>query len=514
MNDKTLESATRPSEVPQTSPVLEAREVSLAFGATQALDGVTVEVRSGSITGIIGHNGAGKSTLVKILCGVYRPESGQILIDQQPVEFRSPADASDAGIALVFQEFSLIPDLTVAQNVYLRSHGAALFGRIDDRVLEQRTAALLGRLGSTIAPSALVKSLTLADRQIVEIAKALSRERRVLMLDEPTAALSAAEVERLFDVLRSLARQGMAIVFISHHLREVLRICDDVMVLRDGRVVFHDRASGHTIATLVQALLGTEGTSTPASATTATRQPAGVVLMSVHELRVSPTVASASFEVRRGEVLGIAGLLGSGSNELLEAIFGVRKGTGIIEIGGHRDIPNGPAQAIDRGIFLVPEDRRLQGLVPDHTVAQNIVMAIVGQLTRLGFVVERMVDRTATAYAKRLQVKGRLDSPVRELSGGNQQKVVLAKALATEGTILLLSEPTTGIDIGTAAEIVEIVRTFVAAGNSAIWVSADFDELIRASDRVLIMKAGTITGDLDVRGDTPLTEEALLHAVQ
>lgn len=495
--------------------VLEARDVAKSFGATEALRGVSVAFRRGEIHGVIGHNGAGKSTLVKILCGVHSPDAGTVAIDGRSVEFHSPDDASEAGIGLVFQEFSLIPDLTVAQNVFLRTHGAPLFGLIDDQSLERRTTEILARLGAEIPPRTTVRDLGVADRQLVEIAKALSRPRRVLMLDEPTAALSATEVDRLFSVLRALADDGIAIVFISHHLREVLRVCEVVTVLRDGAVSLDDAVGHHDLTSLVAALLGATASRGDSATQRNDDAALGEVVLAVEHLSVPPQVRDVSFQLRSGEVLGIAGLLGSGALEVLEAIFGVRSNaSGVVRLGDRDDVPGHPSDAIKRGAFLVPEDRRIQGLVADHPIGENIVMAIIGRLTRFGIIDVDRAESIGQNQAARLQIDGQLTTPVRDLSGGNQQKVVLAKSLTTGAKVLLLGEPTFGIDIRTAAEIVEIVRRFAASGNAAIWVSSDFDELTRVADRVLIMKSGQMVGERAVRGNVPLTEEELLHAVQ
>lgn len=495
---------------------LEMLEISKAFGATKALKSVSMTVKTGSIHGLIGQNGAGKSTLVKILAGVHRPDSGIMRIYGKPVSFDSPAQARQYGIGMVFQEFSLIPTLTVAQNIFLGSKANRPLGVINDRELEMGATKILEQLEVNIDPHAVVGELGVADQQLTEIAKALSQERRILVFDEPTAALSQGETEALFEILRRLAqKEGLAIIFISHHLREILDICDEVTVLRDGEVTFSGEVAGQTLESLVSAMLPVR-TRIQSALQREAQGNQQAPLIEVHDLHVTDVVKGASFSLYPGEVLGIAGLLGSGRTELLKAIYGILRPTqGTVSLFGQIRSFRSPAEAITDGIVLVPEDRRRQGLVLDHGIEANISLTVLERLSKFGVLNLKAADELAHTFVQRLSIASQnIHAPVSHLSGGNQQKVVLSKMLATQPRVLLLDDPTFGIDIGTSRQIIEIVRDFAAAGNAAIWVSSDFDELIRATDRILVMKDGRIEQEFLTGVSTKLSEEDLLHAVQ
>ena len=431
--------------------VVELRDTSKSYGAVQALRDGNLSLRPGEVRALLGENGAGKSTLVKVLGGVVRRDTGDMLVDGQTVDFHSPHEARDAGIAVIYQEPTLFPDLSIAENVVMGYHPLGALRRIDRGAMHSRVQGLLDRLGVRLDPERPVRGLSIADQQIVEIAKALSFEARVLIMDEPTAALSGPEVERLFAVVRTLREEGAAVLFISHRLDEVFAICDTVTVMRDGAVVHDAPIADMTPDDVVKRMVGRE------LSALFPKQDAevGETVLSVHRLTREGVFFDVSFEVRAGEIVALAGLVGAGRSEVARAIFGIDKpDAGHVEVGGRRLPPGRPLTAMRAGIGFVPEDRRQQGLVMDLSVARNATMTRTGALSRLGLINSTAEDRLAREWAKRLQLKfHRLSDPAGFLSGGNQQKVVLAKWLATEPKLLILDEPTRGIDVGTKSEV-------------------------------------------------------------
>lgn len=494
--------------------ILEARGISKSFNNVEVLHSVDFALVRGEVHGLVGQNGAGKSTLVKILNGVYTKDSGSLLISGQMVDYDTPLGARRQGIAMVFQEFSLIPTLTVAQNVFLTREPRTNGLLIDDRVCEERTAAILKELGVDLDPRATVEGLGVGSRQIVEIAKALSQEVKILVFDEPTASMSHHEVELLFSVIRRLQSSGISIIYISHHLRDLLQICDRVTVLRDGHKVFTKNVAETDLADVIRAMIGTNVMSNLAW----TGQPvdrSAPPLIEVQGLSLDPHVLDCSFSLWRGEVLGIAGLLGSGRSELLSAIMGVKRKTkGKIVLRGQVAHIADPKDAVTLGLALVPEDRRSQGLFLDHSVRDNILLPVWGELSK-PLINERAADEMAAGYVRKMNIKtAGLAQIVKFLSGGNQQKVVISKGMSSTPDILLLNDPTFGIDIESKYEIMLAVREFANSGHAAIFVSSEFEQLAAICDRVLVMKKGLLTGEMDrTRGDL-ITEESLLAVIQ
>lgn len=494
---------------------VEALGVAKAFGATVALHDVSLAVRPGVVHAVVGQNGAGKSTLMKILNGVYLPDQGEIRVNDAAVTFRSPLDARARGVGMVFQEFSLVPTLNVGQNISLGDPGSGPLGWIDVVTERERAVNALRRLGSELSPDVVVEELDRSAQQLVEIAKALVGEHHVLILDEPTAAISARDVQNLFKIVRRLAAEGVAIIYISHHLREVLEIAKEVTVLRDGRVALQADVEPQTLETLVNAMLGhrrvANDAAVPGRVGTGRDRP----LLEAQDVSVHDALSDVSLRVYPGEVVGIAGLVGSGTTVLLDVLFGLRQANkGSLAVSGRHMRFRHPADAMAHGIALVPKDRRTQGLVSAHSLEANVTLPILKRLTRL-FVDQRKANSIAARYVRDLEiVTSGIDANVDSLSGGNQQKVVLAKALATGATILLLEDPNAGVDVATSRDIVRLVRDFVARGNGAIWVSSDFQELATVADRVLVMKRGVLVDEYDNSATSPITEERLLHAVQ
>jgi rhamnose transport system ATP-binding protein len=487
--------------------VLELRNAAKAFGAVQALADATIELRAGEAHALLGENGAGKSTLVKILAGVHPFDSGALLIDGRAVSLNSPAAARDAGIAVIYQEPTLFPDLTVAENIFMGRQPLRAGRRIDGKAMRAEAAALFGGLGVTLDPARICRGLSIADQQIVEIAKALSLDARVIVMDEPTAALSAAEVSRLFEVVATLRARGAAVLFISHRLEEVFAICQRVTVMRDGRHVMTELLDGLTGDDLVRAMVGRD---MPVR-TDAQRTAPGEQVLTVEHLTREGVFTDISFDVRAGEIVALAGLVGSGRSEVARAIFGIDKyDAGTVTVGGRKLRRASPTEAMAAGIGFVPEDRRQQGLVMDMSVQQNMALASLSRLRRGGLISSGAERTFATDWSARLRIKyGRLTDPVARLSGGNQQKVVLGKWLGRRPSLLIVDEPTRGIDIGTKAEVHRLLGQLAGEGVAVLMISSELPEVLQVGDRVLVMREGRLTTEL---GHAEATEERIIAA--
>jgi rhamnose transport system ATP-binding protein len=489
------------------TPFVELRDATKSYGAVHALRDGNLALRSGEVRAVMGENGAGKSTLVKVLGGVVRRDAGEMLVDGETVDFHSPHAARDAGIAVIYQEPTLFPDLSIAENVVMGYHPLGGLRRIDRRAMHKRVQGLLDRLGVRLDPERPVRGLSIADQQIVEIAKALSFEARVLIMDEPTAALSGPEVERLFSVVRALREEGAAILFISHRLDEVFAICDTVTVMRDGAVVHDARIADMTPDEMVRRMVGRE------LSALFPKQDAqvGSTVLEVHRLTREGVFFDVSFNVRAGEIVALAGLVGAGRSEVARAIFGIDKpDAGHVEVDGRRLAGGKPVDAMRAGIGFVPEDRRQQGLVMDLSVARNATMTRMAALSRFGLIGSGAENRLAREWATRLQLKfHRLENPAGFLSGGNQQKVVLAKWLATEPKLLILDEPTRGIDVGTKAEVHRLMSELAGQGVAVLMISSELPEVLGMADRVLVMHEGRLTAELS---RSEADEESVIRA--
>jgi len=489
------------------APRLELEQAVKHFGAVHALDDGSITLRAGEAHALLGENGAGKSTLVKILGGVYRPDAGVLRIDGEATDFSGPAASRDAGVSIIFQEPSLFPDLSVAENIFMGRQPLAAGRRIDRRRMEREAHSIFDSLGVHIDPARPARGLSVADQQLVEIAKALSLNARVLVMDEPTAALTNVEVQRLFDVIVTLRERGAAVLFISHRLEEVFACCQRVTIMRDGRFVRTAPIEDVTIDDIIRSMVGRDlETLFPKSETT----PKDVVL-EVEGLSSVGVFDDISFTVRRGEIVALAGLVGAGRTEVARAIFGIdRYGAGSVRVGG-RELPNGrPKAAMAAGVALVPEDRRQQGLVMDMSIDQNVALASLSRLSALGLIRHSSERRLATTWAEKLQVKyGRMRNTVSTLSGGNQQKVVLGKWLAREPQLLIIDEPTRGIDVGTKAEVHRLLDGLVAGGMAVLMISSELPEVLGMADRVIVLREGRVTAQL-ARAEA--TEDAVMRA--
>ncbi len=495
-----------PDGVPP-GPVLALRHATKSFGAVRAVIDGSIELFAGEAHALVGENGAGKSTMVKILAGVHQPDSGELLMDGQPVSLHGPAGAQQAGIAVIYQEPTLFPDLSVAENIFMGRQPLAAGRRIDRRKMNADTAGLFGRLGVRLDPGRISRGLSIADQQIVEIAKALSLDARVIVMDEPTAALSLAEVARLFDVVRTLRAAGAAVLFISHRLEEVFEICQRVTVMRDGRQVLTSELTGLTADDLVRAMVGRQ----VAERAAGQRAEPGERVLLVERLTREGVFTDISFEVRAGEIVALAGLVGSGRSEVARAVFGIdRYDAGRVLMRGQELRRGSPTGAMAAGIGFVPEDRRQQGLVMDMSVQQNVALASLGRLRKGGLVRSAAERAFAADWAVRLNLKyGRLIDPVSQLSGGNQQKVVLAKWLGRQPTLLIVDEPTRGIDIATKAEVHRLLTQLAADGVAILMISSELPEVRSVGDRVLVMREGRLTAEFSHQ---EATEENIMAA--
>ena len=490
-----------------SQPVLELRDIEKSFGAVRALRDAQLELHAGEAHALVGENGAGKSTLVKILAGAHRQDTGRVLLDGEPLELTGPADARAAGIAVIYQEPTLFPDLSVAENIFMGRQPQRSLGRIDHDAMHAAATALFDRLGHHLDPRRPARGLSIADQQLVEIAKALSFDARVLIMDEPTAALSGVEVERLFAVARSLRESGAAILFISHRFDEVFGLCDRITVMRDGAHVSTDPTAGLTVDEVVRRMVGREG----GSLFPKVEAEIGEVALSVRGLTRHGIFRDVSFDVRRGEIVALAGLVGAGRSEVIRAVFGVDgRNAGEVLVHGTPLAGGDPRAAMRAGLALVPEDRRQQGLVMELSVERNTTVTSRRTLARFGLLSGAAEHAWAADWTRRLEVKaGSLDAPVSTLSGGNQQKVVLAKWLSTDPSILIVDEPTRGIDVGTKAEVHRLLSALAADGLAVLMVSSELPEVLGMADRILVMHEGRLTADIP-RIDA--TEESVMRA--
>ena len=494
--------------------VLRAKGISKAFGGINALNDVSLEICASKVNAIVGENGAGKSTLMKILSGVYAEYEGQIVLDGREVAFANPAEAQESGIAIIHQELNLIPHLSVAENVFLGREFVSRAGLIDYRAMHRQTTRILKSLDLEINPRVPVSGLRVGQQQIVEIAHALSLDARIVIMDEPTSAISEHEIEVLFGLIRSLTAQGVAVVYITHKLDELFQIADTVTVLRDGKLVGSSPIGEVARDDIVRMMVGRDMKDFFVKADVAKPD----VVLAVSDMcltdpqRGSPVVGSVSFEVKAGEVLGLFGLMGAGRTELLETIFGLHpnRSSGSVFLDGRRIEISSPVDAIKFGIGFVTEDRKTEGLILEMSVAANVSLASLKQTERLGFLSSRLENGLARNYIGRLGVKATsVKQIVENLSGGNQQKVVIAKWLATDPRVLLLDEPTRGIDINAKNEIYKLISELARTGMAIVMVSSELPEIVAIADRIIVLSEGKQTAEFT---SSQATEELIMKA--
>ena len=481
--------------VPPTVCVLRAASIEKSFAGVRALKGVSFELRAGEVHALVGENGAGKSTFIKIITGAEQPDAGELLVAGRPVQHMDPSVSRALGIAAIYQQPSLFPHLTVAENIALALEAGSLWRRVDWTARMRGAAELLGRVGSSINPARLVETLSMPEQQIVEIAKAIGADAKIVLMDEPTASLTDREVERLFRVIAVLREHGVGVIYISHRLEEVFAVSDRITVLRDGQTV-GTRASGEIDrGELIHLMVGREVSAVFPKRPVTIGEPA-------LELRgVSSRTAGlrdVSLTVRRGEILGLAGLVGSGRTELAQTIFGLTPAdAGVILLHGTPVRITSPSDAIRAGIAYVPEDRRQHGVVLDMSIAANASLASLGSVSWRGLIDRALERRRAQEYVDRLRVKApSVLAEVGTLSGGNQQKVALARWLSTKPSVIILDEPTQGVDVGSKAEIHALMQMLVEGGLAILMISSELPEILGMSDRIAVMHGGIIRGVL------------------
>jgi len=489
-------------------PVLEVRGVTKSFPGVRALKGVSLKVRTGEIHALVGENGAGKSTLMKILAGAYRPDGGEVLLDGKPVHFHTPHEARAAGIGIIYQELTVAPNLTVAENVFLGSEPRK-FGFIKDTSeMERRTQEVLDRLGAGFKANRRAAHLSVAEQQQIEIARALFYRSRILVMDEPTAALSDRETERLFDVVKQLRAGGLAIIYISHRMAEIYDLADRLSVFRDGEFVGELERAEFSSERVIEMMVGRR----LEDFYKRNEMAVGDQILEVRGLGDGERVKSASFRLRRGEVVGLAGLVGAGRTELARLIFGAdKKRTGEVWLDGKKLTIDHPLDAVRAGIGYVPEDRKLQGVFLQMSCRDNIAMNILGRTATAGVINFQTVNERATGQAKSLRLRAAsLATKAGGLSGGNQQKLLLARWLEINPRVLILDEPTRGVDVGSKAEIYGLIQKLVEKGMGVLFISSELPEIVGICDRVLVMREGEITGEVGGETGVEITQQNIM----
>jgi ribose transport system ATP-binding protein len=490
----------------QDKPILEMTEITKTFPGVVALDQVNFNLLAGDIHALVGENGAGKSTLIKILGGVYSVDSGEIEIDGKPAFVDNPITATKLGVAIIHQELNVIPGLSVADNVMLGAHPTTGLGFINEKELEEETQKILDDLGVNLSPNEQVRSLPIAAAQLILIAQALARKPRILVLDEPTAALGEADIDHLFDVLKRLSSQGVGIIYISHKLDEVFCISDRISVLRDGKYAGTRITSATNHQEIVHLMVGRELREMYPKQ----EVEIGEVILDVQNFESEGSGIAVSFQVRKGEILGIFGLLGAGRTRLVKALFGAEKGIGKIIIDGKEIQVKAPADAYKVGIGLLPLERKSEGLVMPLSIENNLLLGTFPKYVRTGFMRDEKMSQAADHWIDTLHIISTGRSQItRDLSGGNQQKVVLGRLLESQVKVLILNSPTRGIDVGAKVEIYNLMGELCSQGKAVIFVTSELPELLGLSDRIIVMSSGQITGEFPRE---EADQEKIMHA--
>lgn len=482
--------------------ILEMRHIYKSYGGIKALKDVNLELKKGEVLCLCGENGAGKSTLMKILAGVEKPTSGEIFIDGRKAQIERPLDAIRLGISMVHQELVQIEEMTVAENIFVGRYKANA-GIVDGKGLKREAEELMDRLGIHFPPDSLVRQYSVAQRQLIEILKALSYDASIIIFDEPTAALTTEETENLYQIIRKLREEGIAVILISHRMEDIFAVGDRVEVLRDGEPSGSLSVGEATVDGIVRMMIGRQ----PDQQFPDKTNRAGDTILEVRHL-TNGRITDISFELKKGEILGVAGLVGAGRTELLRAIFGVDACEGELILEGVPIKNRSPAEGLKRGFALVPEDRKDQGLILEQSILQNLILSVLKKISAFGIMSRKKSQELSGEYIEKLNIRSSGSGMmVRMLSGGNQQKVVLGKCLASSPSILLLDEPTRGVDVGAKAEIYRIINELAADGLSIIVVSSEMTELLGISDRILVMHEGYLSGELKRE---EATEEAIM----
>jgi ABC transporter related protein len=495
--------------------VLKMEGICKSFGDAKVLKNVQFELKHGEVHALAGGNGAGKSTLMKIMTGVYTHDEGKIFIDGKETVIEKPLDAKEQGIAMIFQELSLVQTMTVAENIFLGTE-IVKNGVRDVKKMNEKTSQILHRLGMDISPSTVVSELSVGMSQMVEIAKAVSKDAKILVFDEPTAALSDSETKRLFEIITQLKNEGVSMVYISHRMNEILSICDSITILKDGEYVTTQNIKDMTLDKIVSYMMGgTSGKGHKFEWVERKHDENAKDVLKVDHLKINEKINDISFSLKHGEIVGFAGLMGSGRTEILECLFGLRKKEGGTVILDDKEVHiKNPTEAIKNGLAFIPEDRRKEGLVLMHSIKDNAVLPILDRLSIKGIFNDDKKERTLVGEnIKKFGVKAEhIDQEIGLLSGGNQQKIVIAKWMNTCPKVIMLDEPTAGVDIGAKGEILEIVRSFADQGCGVLFVSSELTEMMAICDRIIVLFDGRITGMIS-RKDIKLEEE-LQNAIQ
>ena len=495
--------------------VLKMEGICKSFGDAKVLKNVQFELKHGEVHALVGGNGAGKSTLMKIMTGVYTHDEGKIFIDGKETVIEKPLDAKEQGIAMIFQELSLVQTMTVAENIFLGTE-IVKNGVRDVKKMNEKTSQILHRLGMDISPSTIVSELSVGMSQMVEIAKAVSKDAKILVFDEPTAALSDSETKRLFEIITQLKNEGVSMVYISHRMNEILSICDSITILKDGEYVTTQNIKDMTLDKIVSYMMGgTSGKGHKFEWVERKHDENAKDVLKVDHLKINEKINDISFSLKHGEIVGFAGLMGSGRTEILECLFGLRKKEGGTVILDDKEVHiKNPTEAIKNGLAFIPEDRRKEGLVLMHSIKDNAVLPILDRLSIKGIFNDDKKERALVGEnIKKFGVKAEhIDQEIGLLSGGNQQKIVIAKWMNTCPKVIMLDEPTAGVDIGAKGEILEIVRSFADQGCGVLFVSSELTEMMAICDRIIVLFDGRITGMIS-RKDIKLEEE-LQNAIQ
>lgn len=499
-----------------TEPLLQMTGITKAFGGVPALVDGNLSIGAGEVHSVVGQNGAGKSTLIKILTGVYRRDGGTVRWQGREVDLRSPREAQAAGIATIYQELTLVPQRTVIENIVLGYEPRTRFGMIDWRAAETQTRKVLSSFGIELDPTLALGSYPTAIQQLVAIGRAASMDAKLLIMDEPTSSLDEREVEVLFGVIRSLQAAGTSVIYISHFLDEIFEVCDGVTILRDGRSVGEGRIVDLSKLDLIAAMLGRSAEDIRKAGMTelavSARAEGDETVLEAQGVATDRRLRKLDLKLRAGEIVGLAGLLGSGRTEAARALFGMdRLSAGAVMMGGKAVSLGSPRAAIAAGLAFLSEDRKTEGIIPDLSVRENLTLALLPRLTRMGVVDEARERRIVEGFIKALGVKtADMDQPIRELSGGNQQKVLLGRWLAIEPRLLILDEPTRGVDVGAKREIQAIIRQRVEDGCAVLLISSEFEELIEGAHDIVVMQEGRSVKRLSNPG---VTEDQLIHAI-
>ncbi|AMV47647.1 sugar ABC transporter ATP-binding protein [Paraburkholderia caribensis] len=490
---------------------LEVKGISKTYPGVRALDRIEFSCSRGSVHALVGENGAGKSTLIKILSGATAPDEGELLLDGKSYSPASPSEAVTVGVSTIYQEFNLIPGLSVAENIFLGRERISR-GLLDAASMRSEAKALLARIGAPIDVRRRVGTLSVAEQQLVEIAKALAVSARVLIMDEPSATLSDREMTLLYNVVRTLSRDGVTILYVSHRMDEIFDLCDTCTIMKDGRSVCTRRVADLDRASLIRLMVGREVDTRFPDRRDNGDEPAAQIVLDVKALRLAERVKDVTFSIRAGEIVGLAGLVGAGRTEVARAIFGLDDiASGEISLRGRAHRPKTPAEAIESGVALVPEDRKAQGLVLGLSIRENAMLPTLKSICRFGFVSRRREQSRVASVCRQLAVSASsAEVPVGTLSGGNQQKVVFGKWIAHDYTLLILDEPTRGVDVGAKVEFYRLIDEIARSGKAVLLISSEMPELLGMADRIVALRDGVVTGEASAHG---ATEESVLQMI-